>query len=122
MVPGCNLDIMSYNLPDKYVITIGRQMGSGGRLLGRILADRLGIAFYDRELLMQAARDSGLSPEFFEQKDERRPQLFSGLFSINMGLSPITWFDNAAGSNDDALTGTRRSATSCTALPPTSRA
>ena len=62
MVPGCNLDIMSYNLPDKYVITIGRQMGSGGRLLGRILADRLGIAFYDRELLMQAARDSGLSP------------------------------------------------------------
>ena len=103
MVPGCNLDIMSYNLPDKYIITIGRQMGSGGRLLGRILADRLGIAFYDRELLMQAARDSGLSPEFFEQKDERRPQLFSGLFSINMGLSPITWFDNVAGNNDDAL-------------------
>ena len=67
---------MSNSLPDKYVITIGRQMGSGGRILGRILADRLGIDFYDRELLMQAARDSGLSPEFFEQKDERRPQLF----------------------------------------------
>lgn len=90
-------------LPDKYVITIGRQMGSGGRMLGRMLAERLGISFYDRELLMQAAHEAGLSPEFFERNDERRPQFISGLFSFNMGLSPITWFDNGATGGDDAL-------------------
>lgn len=90
-------------LPERYVITIGRQMGSGGRALGRILADRLGIAFYDKELLLQAAMDAGLSPEFFERNDERRPQFFSGLFSFNMGLSPITWFDGGNTTHDDAL-------------------
>lgn len=78
-------------------------MGSGGRALGRILADRLGIAFYDKELLLQAAMDAGLSPEFFERNDERRPQFLTGLFSFNMGLSPITWFDGGNTTHDDAL-------------------
>lgn len=91
------------NLPEKYVITVGRQMGSGGRLLARMLADRLGIAFYDKELLLQAARAAGLSPEFFERNDERRPHFISGLFNFNMGLSPITWFDGASTIGDDAL-------------------
>lgn len=90
-------------LPERYVVTIGRQMGSGGRRLGRLIADRLGINFYDRELLMQAAAASGLSPEFFEQNDERRPSFIGGLFSFNMGLSPVTWFDGGSTGNDDAL-------------------
>ncbi|MEE1207837.1 MAG: cytidylate kinase-like family protein [Muribaculaceae bacterium] len=90
-------------LPEKYVITVGRQMGSGGRHLGRMIADRLGIRFYDKELLMQAAAASGLSPEFFEQNDERRPSFIGGLFSFNMGLSPVTWFDGASTGHDDAL-------------------
>lgn len=90
-------------LPEKYVITIGRQMGSGGRIVGRKLADRLGIDFYDKELLMQAARAAGLSPEFFERNDERRPTFISGLFSFNMGLSPVTWFDTNSTIGDDAL-------------------
>ncbi len=94
---------MDNKISEKYVITIGRQMGSGGRMLGRIIADRLGIAFYDKELLMQAAQEAGLSPEFFERNDERRPQFVSGLLSFNMGLSPITWFDNGANISDDAL-------------------
>ncbi len=90
-------------LPEKYVITVGRQLGSGGRLLGRLLAERLGIAFYDKELLMQAAASAGLSAEFFERNDERRPQFISGLFSFNMGMNPVAWFDNASSINDDAL-------------------
>lgn len=94
---------MTCSLPEKYVITIGRQMGSGGRALGRILADRLGIGFYDRELLMQAARAAGLSPEFFERNDERRPTFVSGIFSFNMGMSPITWFEGSSSCGDDAL-------------------
>ena len=91
------------NLPDKYVITVGRQMGSGGRQLGRILADRLGIAYYDKELLLQAARAAGLSPEFFEHSDERRPHFISGLFSFNMGHNPMSIYDGSSTIGDDAL-------------------
>lgn len=91
------------HFPEKYVITIGRQMGSGGRLLGRLLADRLGIAFYDKELLMQAAQAAGLSPEFFERNDERRPHFIAGLFPFNMGISPVSLFDGASVVGDDAL-------------------
>lgn len=50
---------------DNYVITIGRQFGSGGRELGRLLASRLGIAYYDKELLFEAAKEAGVSPEVF---------------------------------------------------------
>lgn len=73
---------MAAKYPEKYVITIGRRMGSGGRVVGRKLADRLGIAFYDKELLLDAAKASGLNPEFFERNDERRPHFISGLFRL----------------------------------------
>ena len=53
------------------IITIGRQVGSGGRLVGRLLAERLGIKFYDREILSRAAKESGIKDEFFENADER---------------------------------------------------
>ncbi|MCQ2227772.1 MAG: cytidylate kinase-like family protein [Bacteroidales bacterium] len=53
------------------IITIGRQVGSGGRLIGRIVADRLGLAFYDREILSRAAQESGIRDEFFETNDEK---------------------------------------------------
>lgn len=92
-----------YDLPDKYVITIGRQMGSGGRMLGRMIADRLGIAYYDRELLIEAARRAGLSPEFFERNDERRPHYLSGLFSFSLGFNPTAGFAGSSVISDDAL-------------------
>lgn len=77
-------------------------MGSGGRKLGRMLADRLGIAFYDKELLLDAAKRSGLCPEMFERNDERRPHFINGLFSFNMGLSAMSAFTSSSIS-DDAL-------------------
>ena len=43
---------------DNYVITIGRQFGSGGRELGKMLAKRLGIDYYDKELLAEAAKSA----------------------------------------------------------------
>ena len=49
-----------------YVITIGRQFGSGGREIGRIVANKLGIEYYDKELLAAAAESSGVKTEFFE--------------------------------------------------------
>ena len=61
------------------VITIGRQYGSGGRVIGRMLADRLEIPYYDKELLAEAAKDSGICAELFEDHDEKptRSLLFS---------------------------------------------
>lgn len=53
------------------IITIGRQVGSGGRLVGKVLADRLGLPFYDREILRLAAKESGIKDEFFEKSDEK---------------------------------------------------
>ena len=64
------------------VINIGRQIGSGGRIVARMLADEFGCSFYDRELLNLAARESGFSEKFFEQTDEHKGFLKS-LFHIN---------------------------------------
>ena len=71
---------------NNFVITIGRQMGSGGRELGRLLAERLGIDFYDKQLLLDAAKKSGLLPEIFERDDERSPSRLSGAIGIGMSL------------------------------------
>lgn len=71
----------------KFVITIGRQFGSGARKVGRIIADRLGIAFYDNELLMEAAKESGLNVEFFQKNDEVSPSIFRNVLMFNYGLN-----------------------------------
>ena len=49
------------------IITISREYGSGGRIIGKRLAEELGLPFYDKELITRAAADSGLSPEVLEQ-------------------------------------------------------
>ncbi len=53
-----------------YVITIARGYGSGGRTIGKMLADQLGISFYDRELLRLASDESGINEELFAKADE----------------------------------------------------
>ena len=63
------------------VITVGRQYGSGGREIGTMLAEKLGIAYYDDMLLKEAAKESGLCEELFHSFDER-PKSF--LYSIAM--------------------------------------
>ncbi|MDR0937928.1 MAG: cytidylate kinase-like family protein [Mediterranea sp.] len=66
-----------------YVINIGRQLGSGGREIGEKLALRLGIDFYDKELINLASEESGLCREFFEKADEKASQgIMSGLFGL----------------------------------------
>ena len=69
---------------DKFVITIGRQFGSGGRSIGQKLADKLGVPFYDKELISIAAKDSGMDPEVFEGVDEKATN--SLLYSLSMGM------------------------------------
>ncbi len=65
------------------VVTISRQYGSGGREIGRQLAQALGITFYDKELIALAAQKSGLSKELFESADEMPSNSF--LYSLSMG-------------------------------------
>ena len=87
-------------LPDKYVITIGRTFGSGGRALGRLIAEKLGIGFYDKQLLVKAAEKAGYNVEFFERNDERAPKILGGIIPFSMGFYPMSWLgDNSAASN-----------------------
>ena len=65
----------------KTIITIGRQFGSGGKEIGIRVAKELGIPFYDKELLLEAAKKSGLCEKIFENFDERPKSL---LYSIAM--------------------------------------
>lgn len=90
-------------LPDKYVITVGRSFGSGGRVLGRMIADKLGVEYYDKELLLKAAKKAGLSPEYFEQNDERVPRFFSGLFSFSHGYSPMSFYVGPSSIGSDSI-------------------
>lgn len=67
------------------IINIGRQIGSGGLLIAKELAHNLGFAFYDREILNLAAKESGFSETFFEQNDEQKGFLRS-LFHLHIPL------------------------------------
>jgi cytidylate kinase len=70
-------------MDQNYIINIGRQLGSGGRQIGEILASQLGISFYDKELIQIASQESGLGKEFFEKFDEKDSHsLFGGLFGV----------------------------------------
>lgn len=64
------------------IITIGRQLGSGGREIGQMLAKDLGIKYYDKELLTAAAKESGMAQELFENHDEKPTNSF--LYSLVM--------------------------------------
>lgn len=70
---------------DKYIITISREFGSGGRLIGEKLAARLGVEFYDKSIIQLAAERSGLSYKFIEQNEENVTN--SLLFNISAAAS-----------------------------------
>ncbi len=65
---------------DKIIYTIGREFGSGGRDIGRALAQKLDIPYYDKELLSRAADESGLCEEIFHMQDEKPTSSF--LYSL----------------------------------------
>ena len=72
----------------KTIFTIGRQFGSGGRMVGKKLSERLGIPYYDKELLAMAEKDSGYSEEHFRGADEKPAS--SLLYSLVMGSYPMS--------------------------------
>ncbi|MDD3921041.1 MAG: cytidylate kinase-like family protein [Eubacteriales bacterium] len=60
------------------VITIGRQFGSGGHEVGRRLSERLGFAFYDKELLTHVAEKTGFHQDYLQEQDEKVHNVFFG--------------------------------------------
>ncbi len=70
---------------DNIIINIGRQIGSGGLIIARSLADDFGFRFYDRNLLDLAAKESGFSEKFFEENDEKKG-FFKSLFNYPVGV------------------------------------
>ena len=69
----------------KKIITIGRELGSGGRTIGKMVANRLGIPYYDRELIDKAAENSGLATQYVESSEQRITNSF--LYNLAMGTS-----------------------------------
>ena len=72
----------------KHIITISREFGSGGREIGKLLAEQLDIPFYDKELLEMASKESGICHELFESNDESYTNSF--LYSLVMGNYPVS--------------------------------
>ncbi|MCR5278464.1 MAG: cytidylate kinase-like family protein [Lachnospiraceae bacterium] len=76
---------------DKFVITIARQYGSGGRTIGQMLAKELGVEYYDKDLIIKASEESGINIDLFAKADEKSKSIFSKLKKKNYGgdvLSP----------------------------------
>lgn len=69
----------------KKIITIARQYGSGGREIGKKLAETYGIPFYDNEIISQAAKETGFAEAAFERAEEKASN--SLLYSIAMGMN-----------------------------------
>ncbi len=67
---------------EKRIITIGRQFGSNGRHIGKLLADKLGYTYYDKELINKAAKNSGICEELLESMDEKPSKSF--IYSLVM--------------------------------------
>ncbi len=59
----------------KFVITIGRQLGSGGKEIAERLGAKLGVPVYDKQIINEAAKESGLLPSLFEQADEKESKV-----------------------------------------------
>lgn len=69
-------------LSKKVIITISREYGSGGRYVGRLIADKLGIKFYDKDFVTRLSEKTGLSEEYIEQNEQKR----NSIDALNNGI------------------------------------
>ena len=74
----------------KQIITISRAFGSGGHTIGQEVAKRLGIPFYDKELVDEVAKQSGFHADFIKEAGEYAPVSSSFLFSIAVSPNPLS--------------------------------
>lgn len=91
----CHLSLKIQIMEDKkIIINVGRQLGSGGLVIAKMLAKDFGCNFYDKELLNLAAKESGFSEKFFEQNDEKKG-FFRSLFHIHAPfMSDSNFYNN----------------------------
>lgn len=68
---------------DSFVIVIGRQFGCGGRKIGKKIAEELGVPYYDKTLLSEAAKHMGFNTDIFDRADERRPSFLRTLMTFS---------------------------------------
>ena len=85
------------------IITISRQYGSGGREIGKKIAEHYGIPFYDNEIIKQAAKESGFSEQAFHRVEDKATNSF--LYSIAMGMNVYSGLEIGLGgmSVDDRI-------------------
>lgn len=76
------------------IIVIGRQFGCGARQVGKRLSEKLGIAYYDKELMTEAAESLGFSREIFANADERRPSAFKAMLQAVYGVANSSAISN----------------------------
>ena len=80
-------------MSNNFIITIGREFGSGGLEIGKKVAEKLGVKCYDKELLKIAAKESGFCQEIFEHQDEKPTNSF--LYSLVMDTYSISGYSSA---------------------------
>ena len=90
-------------MADSIIITVGRQIGSGGLQVAKMVAARFGIEVYDKNLLMITAKESGLAPEIFDARDEKRSA--TGRFARFLGLRGSVYADSGVYSDAGNLSG-----------------
>ena len=83
-----------------YVIAIGRQFGCGGREVGQRIAQLLDINYFDKQLLLEASKASGINPEMFEAADERTPKFFPSLWPLNLAMASSNFIGDIPMSDD----------------------
>ncbi len=88
------------NIP-YFSVCLGRQLGSGGYIIGQTIAQELGLKFYDKELIYAAAEKSGYSKELFEKSDEERSVIRSFFTNCFPFLGNVDFYGNQV--NEEAL-------------------
>lgn len=78
---------------EKFVITIARQHGSGGRLIGECLAKKMGMAYYDKELISLTAKKTGFATDFVKEVEEKQTSSF--LYSIYAAATVPSVYEQA---------------------------
>lgn len=84
----------------KHVITISRQFGSGGRVIGYYIAEKLKIPFYDNKLISLAAQENNVSPEVYAAYDEKASKLFGNMVYANPSMGYFSPYIGEMAIND----------------------
>lgn len=92
-------------MKNNLIVTIGRQYGSGGREVAQQLAKLLNIGYYDRRLITEASKMSGICKEILEREDEKQPRGLSHAMTFNWGINRGLSPENIFKIQSDAIKG-----------------